>query len=67
MIYGHSIPDNPMQAKKRIGYLPEQPPLHMDMTAEEYLRFVMKAKHVPREEQNRQLLQAMNQTKIFSP
>ena len=65
LIDGHSILDNPMQAKKKIGYLPEQPPLYMDMTAEEYLRFVMKAKHVPHEEQNRQLLRVMNQTKIL--
>ena len=65
LIDGHSILDNPLQAKKKIGYLPEQPPLYMDMTAEEYLRFVMKAKYVPREDQNKQLLRVMNQTKIL--
>lgn len=64
-IDGHSILEEPMQAKRRIGYLPEQPPLYMDMTPEEYLRFVMNAKRVPREEQNRQLLRVMNQTKLL--
>ena len=31
--------DNPLAAKKLIGYLPEQPPLYLDMTVEEYLNF----------------------------
>lgn len=65
LIDGHSILDDPMRAKRNIGYLPEQPPLYMDMTAEEYLRFVMKAKHVPGEDQNKQLLRVMSQTKIL--
>ena len=33
------ILDNPLEAKKHIGYLPEQPPLYTDMTVEEYLNF----------------------------
>lgn len=35
---GHSVVDEPMEAKKLIGYLPEQPPLYQDMTPKEYLR-----------------------------
>ncbi len=38
-IAGIDILDNPLEAKKKIGYLPEQPPLYMDMTVEEYLNF----------------------------
>ncbi len=38
-IAGFNVLDNPMEAKKHIGYLPEQPPLYMDMTVEEYLIF----------------------------
>ena len=34
------ILDSPMEAKKLIGFLPEQPPLYLDMTVEEYLNFV---------------------------
>ncbi|MBQ2766128.1 MAG: ATP-binding cassette domain-containing protein [Clostridia bacterium] len=34
------ILDDPIGAKKRIGYLPEQPPLYVDMTVREYLNFV---------------------------
>ena len=38
-IAGLDILDNPLEAKKHIGYLPEQPPLYLDMTVEEYLIF----------------------------
>ena len=44
---GHSIMDEPQQAKQRMGYLPEQPPLYMDMTPWEYLGFVAEARRVP--------------------
>ena len=38
-INGLNVLDNPLEAKKLIGYLPEQPPLYPDMTVEEYLKF----------------------------
>ena len=38
-IAGYEVLENPREAKKLIGYLPEQPPLYMDMTVEEYLSF----------------------------
>ena len=38
-IAGIDILSNPIGAKKLIGYLPEQPPLYLDMTVEEYLNF----------------------------
>ena len=37
---GVSVLDDPTEAKRRIGYLPEQPPLYFDMTVREYLDFV---------------------------
>lgn len=37
---GIEILENPTEAKKKIGYLPEQPPLYMEMTVDEYLNFV---------------------------
>lgn len=43
-IGGLNILENPMEAKKHIGYLPEQPPLYMDMTVREYLNFVYELK-----------------------
>jgi len=38
-IAGLDILDSPLEAKRHIGYLPEQPPLYLDMTVEEYLIF----------------------------
>ena len=43
---GFDVLDNPEQVKKRIGYLPEQPPLYPDMTVKEYLGFVYDLKSV---------------------
>ena len=39
-IDGVDMQENPLEAKRQIGFLPEQPPLYMDMTVEEYLGFV---------------------------
>lgn len=38
-IAGYDVLFDPLEAKKHIGYLPEQPPLYLDMTVEEYLIF----------------------------
>ena len=43
-IDGHDIFEEPIEAKKLIGYLPEMPPLYVDMTPAEYLTFVAEAK-----------------------
>lgn len=47
-VSGQDIFEKPMEVKKRIGYLPEQPPLYADMTVVGYLKFVAKIKGVPR-------------------
>ncbi len=39
-INGVNVLDNPIEAKKQIGYLPEQPPLYLEMTVREYLNFI---------------------------
>ncbi len=46
-IGGYDIFEEPEKAKRLIGYLPEQPPLYLDMTPREYLTFVANAKGVP--------------------
>ena len=38
-VAGASVLDDPLEVKRHIGYLPEQPPLYLDMTVEEYLVF----------------------------
>lgn len=45
-IDGHEILEDPFQAKKNIGYLPEIPPLYLDMTVLEYLNFVFDLKKI---------------------
>ena len=45
-IAGFDILEEPMEAKKHIGYLPEQPPLYLDMTVYEYLTFLYELKKV---------------------
>ncbi len=63
-IDGHSITEDPMKAKKLIGYLPEQPPLYMDMTPLEYLRFVAQAKGIAHKEIAAQIDGVMEKTKL---
>ncbi len=46
MVNGVDVMEKPMEAKKMIGYLPEQPPLYLDMTVIEYLNFVYDLKKV---------------------
>jgi ABC-2 type transport system ATP-binding protein len=46
IIGGHDILEEPTEAKKKIGYLPEHPPLYMDMTVDEYLSFMYDLKKV---------------------
>ena len=43
-VAGFDVFDNPMSVKKRVGYLPEHPPLYPEMTVESYLSFVGKIK-----------------------
>lgn len=52
LINGINVLDEPMKAKEQIGYLPEIPPLYMDMTVEEYLNFIFDLKkcRLPRKE-----------------
>lgn len=45
-IDGKSIFDNPLEAKKNIGYLPESPPLYEDLSVHDYLQFVCQIKQV---------------------
>jgi ABC-2 type transport system ATP-binding protein len=47
-VSGHDIFEKPMEVKKKIGYLPEHPPVYADMTVAGYLKFVSKIKGIPR-------------------
>ena len=66
LINGYDICDQPIEAKRQIGYLPEQPPLFVDMTPAEYLTFVAEAKGVSDDLIDRQVKEAMQVTDILS-
>ena len=63
-INGHDILEEPEEAKKRIGYLPEIPPLYQDMTVREYLEFAAELKAIPREKKKTNIEEVMSTTKI---
>lgn len=64
LIDGHNILEEPEEAKKRIGYLPEIPPLYQDMTVREYLEFAAELKAIPREKKKTNIEEVMSTTKI---
>lgn len=64
IINGHDIYEEPEEAKKNIGYLPEQPPLYQDMTVMEYLAFVADLKKVDKKEKNEMIDDIMNLIQI---
>ena len=53
IVAGFDVFDQPMEAKKRTGYLPETPPLYPDMTVREYLNFVAKIKGIHKDVRGR--------------
>ncbi len=63
-IDGHDILEEPEQAKKCIGYLPEQPPLYFDMTVLEYLKFAADLKKIPKNKKNEMIQEVMDTVKI---
>jgi ABC-2 type transport system ATP-binding protein len=63
-INGYDIFEQPMEAKKQIGYLPENPPLYMERTPREYLMFVAEAKGIPSDKIPAEVDSVMNATHI---
>ncbi|MCQ2533256.1 MAG: ABC transporter ATP-binding protein [Clostridia bacterium] len=63
-VNGHDILEEPELAKKSIGYLPELPPLYLDMTVIEYLSFIADLKKVPKAERKEQLAKILAMVKI---
>ena len=64
LIDGHDIFEEPEEAKRQIGYLPEQPPLYMSESPREYLRFVGEAKGLRGAELESQIDAVIRQTGI---
>ena len=64
VIDGHDILEEPEEAKKCIGYLPEMPPLYFDMTVLEYLKFVADLKKIPKDKKASMIEEIMDMVKI---
>jgi ABC-2 type transport system ATP-binding protein len=64
IVAGFDVFDQPIEAKRRTGYLPETPPLYPDMSVLEYLQFVAKIKGVPSGERRERIQQVMKRTRI---
>ena len=64
VVAGFDVFTDPIEAKRRTGYLPETPPLYPDMTVREYLDFVARIKGVPSGEQKQRVQSVMERTRV---
>ncbi len=64
VVAGHDVFEDPIEARRRTGYLPEAPPLYPEMTVREYLTFVARIKGVPGRETRDRVDRVMKRTWI---
>ena len=64
LVNGYDLLEEPEEAKKSIGYLPEQPPVYPDMTVTEYLKFVTELKKVPKKDRAGEMAHVMEKTQL---
>ena len=64
IVAGFDVFDQPIEAKRRTGYLPETPPLYPDMSVSEYLDFVAKIKGIPPADRRARIQYVMDRTRI---
>jgi ABC-2 type transport system ATP-binding protein len=63
-VAGFDVFNDSLEVRKRIGYLPENPPLYLDMSVAAYLEFVARIKNVPAEKRQARVEDAMEKTNI---
>ncbi len=63
-VAGFDVFEQPLEVKRRVGYLPEQPPLYVDMTVYAYLKFVASIKGVPSAKMKSEMERVANLTAI---
>jgi len=63
-INGHDILEEPDLARRSVGYLPEQPPLYLEMTVFEYLMFAASIKHIPKANRRAEVEKVMEKTSV---
>jgi ABC-2 type transport system ATP-binding protein len=64
VVAGYDVLEQPIEAKRRTGYLPETPPLYVDMTVRDYLAFCARIKGVPRADRKARVATVMEKTRI---
>ena len=64
MIDGDDIAKNSLTIRQKIGYLPETPPLYMNMTVKDYLKFAAEIKDIPVKQRRRQLDKVLEECQI---
>lgn len=64
LVAGFDVLEQPLEAKRRTGYLPESPPLYPELTVREYLNFCARIKGVPSAERKRRVAWAMERTRV---
>lgn len=63
-ICGFDVFESPIEVKKRIGYLPETPPVYLDMSVQDYLQFVAELKGVAKDKQKQLVSRAIEKTNL---
>lgn len=63
-VAGFDVFENPIEVKRRIGYLPETPPVYGDMRVGDYLKFVARLKQVPRDRIEQLVSRAIDKTSL---
>jgi len=63
-VAGYDVFEDPLEVKKRVGYIPETPPLYPDMEVESFLDFVGKIKGVPSRERRGKVTDAMEKCRV---
>ena len=64
IVAGYDIFNQPIEAKRRTGYLPETPPLYPEMTVRDYLTFVAKIKGVAKRDRTARVSEVMERTRV---
>lgn len=67
-IDGHEVLEDPIEVKKRIGYLPEHPPLYLDMTVKDYLGFMFDLKKIkiPKKQHIEEICNVVKITDVYN-
>lgn len=63
-VKGINMREHAVGAKRHIGFLPQKPPLHMDLTVEEYLKYSANLRHIPGKEIHKAVIDVMGRCGI---